>query len=61
MNKPYFCRNFVLIDLRHKRLKNTIDLLFFTEKTSMDFLKVCYEARLTYARNYKQKQTYKNG
>ena len=29
MNKPYFCRNFFLIDWRHKRLKNTIDLLLF--------------------------------
>ena len=27
MNKPYFCRNFFLADWRHKRLKNTIDLL----------------------------------
>ena len=27
MNKPSFCRDFVLIDGRHKRLKNTIDLL----------------------------------
>ena len=29
MNKPYFCRNFFLTDWRHKRLKNTIDLLLF--------------------------------
>ena len=29
MNKPYLCRNFFLIDWRHKRLKNTIDLLLF--------------------------------
>ena len=29
MNKPYFCRNFFLIDGRHKRLKNTINLLLF--------------------------------
>ena len=29
MNKPYFCQNFFLIDWRHKRLKNTIDLLLF--------------------------------
>ena len=27
MNKPFFCRNFLLIDLRHKSLKNTIDPL----------------------------------
>ena len=26
---PYFCRNFFLIDWRHKRLKNTADLLLF--------------------------------
>ena len=29
MNKPYFCRNFFLIDWCHKSLKNTIDLLLF--------------------------------
>ena len=29
MNKPYFCRIFFLTDWRHKRLKNTIDLLLF--------------------------------
>ena len=29
MNKPYFCRNFFLTDWRHKRLKNTTDLLLF--------------------------------
>ena len=28
MNKPYFCRIFFLIDWRHKRLKNTIDLFY---------------------------------
>ena len=32
MNKPYFCRNFFVTDLRHKRLKNTIDLLLFYRK-----------------------------
>ena len=32
MNKPYFCRNFFLTDWRHKRLKNTIDLLLFYEE-----------------------------
>ena len=29
MNKPHFSRNFFLADWRHKRLKNTIDLLLF--------------------------------
>ena len=29
MNKPYLCRIFSLTDWRHKRLKNTIDLLLF--------------------------------
>ena len=29
MNKPYFCRNFFLIDWRHRPLKNTIYLLLF--------------------------------
>ena len=32
MNKPYFCRNIFLIYWRHKRLKNTIDLLLFYEE-----------------------------
>ena len=32
-NKPYFCRNFFLADWCHKRLKNTIDLLLFLQKT----------------------------
>ena len=38
MNKLYFCGNFFLIDWRHKRVKNTIDLYTF-----MDFGKVIYE------------------
>ena len=29
MNKPYFYRIFFLRDWRHKRLKNTIDILLF--------------------------------
>ena len=29
MNKPYFSQFFFVTDLRHKRLKNTIDLLLF--------------------------------
>ena len=29
MNKSYFCQIFFLTDWRHKRLKNTIDLLLF--------------------------------
>ena len=29
MNKPYFCITFSLADLRHKRLKNKIELLLF--------------------------------
>ena len=33
LNKSSFCRNFSLIDCRHKRLKNTIDaLLFYGER-----------------------------
>ena len=32
MNKPYFRRNIFLIDWRHKRLKNTKDLLLFYEE-----------------------------
>ena len=38
MNKPYFYRNFFLIDWRHKRLKNTIDLLLFYEEHFYGFL-----------------------
>ena len=29
MNNPYLCRNIFLTEWRHKRLKNTIDLLLF--------------------------------
>ena len=47
MNMPYFCRNFFLTDWRHKRLKNTIDLCYFTENTSTDFRKVkCWNSLL---------------
>ena len=37
MNKPYFCRNFFLIEWRHKRLKITIDLLLFYGELSNGF------------------------
>ena len=37
MNKPYFCRNFFLTDWRHKRLKNTIDLLLFYRENFYGF------------------------
>ena len=40
MSKPYFCRNSFLIDWRHKRLKNKIDLLLFYRDHFMDFRKV---------------------
>ena len=33
INKLYFCRNFFLIDWRHKRLKNTIDLIVILWRT----------------------------
>ena len=32
MNKRYLCQNYFLIDLHHKRLKSTIDLLLFYEE-----------------------------
>ena len=32
MNKPDFCRNFFLTDLRHKHLKNTKELLLLYGK-----------------------------
>ena len=38
MNKAYFCRNFFRIDWRHKRLKNTIDLLIFYGEHFYGFL-----------------------
>ena len=38
MNKPYFCRNFSLTDWRHKRIKNTIDLLLFYGEHFYGFL-----------------------
>ena len=40
MNKLYFCRIFFYIDWRHKRLKNTVNLLFFMKNSSMDFQKM---------------------
>ena len=38
MNQPYFCQNFYLTDWRHKRLKNTTDLLLFYGKHFYGFL-----------------------
>ena len=43
MNKPYFCRNFFLTDRRHKRLKNTIDLLLFYREHFYGFLESVME------------------
>ena len=43
MNKPCFCRNFFLTDLRHKRLKNTIDLLLFCGEHFYGFSESEYE------------------
>ena len=40
MNKPYFCQSFFLIDWRHKRLKNTIDLLLFYGENFYRFLEI---------------------
>ena len=40
MNKPHFCRNVFLTDWRHKRLKNTIDLLLFHGEHFYGFRKV---------------------
>ena len=37
MNKPYFCRNFFLIEWRHKRLKNIIDISLFYGELSYGF------------------------
>ena len=38
MNKRYFCRDIFLIDRRHKRRKNTIDLLLFPGEHFHGFL-----------------------
>ena len=38
MNKPSFCRDFFLIDERHKRLANTIGLLLFYGEHFYGFL-----------------------
>ena len=38
MNKPYFGQDFFLIDQRHKRRKNTIDLLLFYAEHFYGFL-----------------------
>ena len=40
MNKSYLCRNFLLIDWHHKRLKNTIDLLLFYGEHFYRFLEI---------------------
>ena len=48
MNKPYFCRNFFLTDLRHKRLKNTIDLLLFCGEHFYGFSESEYEVGYIY-------------
>ena len=37
MNKPYFCRNFFLIDWCHKHLKNKIDILLFYAEHFYEF------------------------
>ena len=42
MNKPNFCRNFCLVDWRHKGLKNTTDLLLFYGKHFYGFSKSVY-------------------
>ena len=45
MNKPYFCWNFFLTDWRHKRLKNTIDLLLFYREHFYGFSESGLETR----------------
>ena len=51
MNKPYFCRNFSLTDWRHKRIKNTIDLLLFYGEHFYGFLESEYGISRTPAPN----------
>ena len=38
MNQPYFCQKKLITDWRHKRLKNTIDLLLFYGEHFYQFL-----------------------
>ena len=37
MNKPYFCQDIFVIDRRHKRRENTINLLLFYREQSYGF------------------------
>ena len=48
MNKPYFSQFFFVTDLRHKRLKNTIDLLLFYGEHFYGFSESVFEANVLF-------------
>ena len=48
MNKPYFSQFFFVADLRHKRLKNTIDLLLFYGEHFYGFSESVFEANILF-------------
>ena len=48
MNKPYFSQFFFVTDLRHKRLKNTIDLLLFYGEHFYGFSESVFEANILF-------------
>ena len=48
MNKPYFSPKNFFTDLRHKRLKNTIDLLLFYREHFYGFSESVFEANILF-------------
>ena len=48
MNKPYFSQFFFVTDLRHKLLKNTIDLLLFYGEHFYGFSESVFEANILF-------------
>ena len=58
MNKSCFCRNFFLRDWRHKRPKNTIDLLLFYGENFYGFSKRDLWKRRKYKHSFHKKHIY---
>ena len=46
MNKRYCCRNFSLTEWRHKRLKDTMDILLFYGEHLYGFLESEYTSHI---------------
>ena len=64
MDKLYFCRNFFLIDWRHKRVKNKIDLLLFCREqfygfSESEYSKLYIPILLTVCKNISMKNVIK--